>query len=364
MGKPAARLTDMHMCPMVTPGVPPIPHVGGPITGPGAPTVLIGGMPAAVMGDMCVCTGPPDSIIMGSLGVFIGDKPAARMGDPTAHGGMIAIGCPTVLIGDIMPGSPASPVVPLPILVAMQQMGASNASKADQLLTMKAAAKKGMPFCEKCEAAKMKGTSSNSPGSGAGLVKWIKDKLTTKEKSIPINQNKSFLITPPDKDLVGQKKNDTCAMASIAMAIKKISGTDLTEDQVIAESKKYKGGYQPGKGTFTNSLKPTIDGLAVQGVTTTSKFYEEKKELFDELNSGKKMVAVVHVNNEHYFGGSGGHFVTVTGVTKDLWGNKYYYIDDPWGEPPPEPAGNGKNLKVPAKDFENAMSGYATILEK
>lgn len=100
MGKPAARLTDMHVCPMVTPGLPPIPHVGGPITGPGCPTVLIGGIPAAVMGDMCVCVGPPDTIILGSTGVMIGGKPAARMGDQCAHGGTIAVGCPTVLIGE------------------------------------------------------------------------------------------------------------------------------------------------------------------------------------------------------------------------------------------------------------------------
>lgn len=96
---PAARLTDMHVCPMVTPMVPPVPHVGGPITGPGVPTVLISKMPAAVMGDMCVCVGPPDSIIKGSATVMIGGRPAARMGDNTAHGGTIAIGVPTVIIG-------------------------------------------------------------------------------------------------------------------------------------------------------------------------------------------------------------------------------------------------------------------------
>lgn len=96
---PAARITDMHVCPMVTPGTPPIPHVGGPITGPGAPTVLIGNMPAAVMGDMCVCTGPPDTIIKGSMTVLISKKPAARMGDMTAHGGSIVAGFPTVMIG-------------------------------------------------------------------------------------------------------------------------------------------------------------------------------------------------------------------------------------------------------------------------
>ncbi|HKJ40510.1 MAG TPA: PAAR domain-containing protein [Sunxiuqinia sp.] len=95
----AARLTDMHTCPMQTPGVPPIPHVGGPIIGPGAPTVLIAGIPAAVLGDSVTCVGPPDSIVMGSATVMITGKPAARMGDTTAHGGSIVLGCPTVMIG-------------------------------------------------------------------------------------------------------------------------------------------------------------------------------------------------------------------------------------------------------------------------
>ncbi|MEL1242804.1 PAAR domain-containing protein [Flavobacterium sp. DGU11] len=99
MPAPAARLTDMHMCPMVTPGLPPIPHVGGPIMGPGVPTVLIGKLPAAVLGDMCTCVGPPDSIIKGSATVLIGGKPAARMGDSCAHGGTIVLGCINVLIG-------------------------------------------------------------------------------------------------------------------------------------------------------------------------------------------------------------------------------------------------------------------------
>jgi uncharacterized Zn-binding protein involved in type VI secretion len=95
----AARVTDMHTCPMQTPGTPPIPHVGGPVIGPGVATVLIGGIPAAVVGDSCVCVGPPDSIVMGSSTVMIGGMPAARMGDSTAHGGSIVLGCPTVMIG-------------------------------------------------------------------------------------------------------------------------------------------------------------------------------------------------------------------------------------------------------------------------
>jgi uncharacterized Zn-binding protein involved in type VI secretion len=96
---PAARITDFHTCPMVTPALPPIPHVGGPIVGPGNSTVLIGKMPATVLGDTCVCVGPPDTIVQGSSTVFIGGKPAARMGDKTAHGGVIGVGFPSVIIG-------------------------------------------------------------------------------------------------------------------------------------------------------------------------------------------------------------------------------------------------------------------------
>ncbi|HAB16737.1 MAG TPA: PAAR domain-containing protein [Verrucomicrobiota bacterium] len=96
MAQPAARITDLHVCPMVT-GL--VPHVGGPILPPGALTVLISGVPAACVGDQAVCVGPPDSIIKGSATVLIGGKPAARLGDSTAHGGTISVGCPTVLIG-------------------------------------------------------------------------------------------------------------------------------------------------------------------------------------------------------------------------------------------------------------------------
>ena len=100
MRQPAARVGDIHACPMQTPAFPsPVPHVGGPITGPGVMNVLIGGLPAAVMGDMCTCTGPPAAILKGSLSVLIGGRPAARLGDPTAHGGTITTGFPTVLIG-------------------------------------------------------------------------------------------------------------------------------------------------------------------------------------------------------------------------------------------------------------------------
>jgi uncharacterized Zn-binding protein involved in type VI secretion len=96
MPQPAARVGDMHVCPMITVLVP---HVGGPVLPPGCLTVLIGGMPAARMGDMALCVGPPDIIILGAPTVLIGGMPAARMGDATAHGGVIMIGYPMVLVG-------------------------------------------------------------------------------------------------------------------------------------------------------------------------------------------------------------------------------------------------------------------------
>jgi len=95
MGMPAARISDMHVCPMVTAIVP---HVGGPIA-LGCFTVLTGGLPQARVGDMAVCVGPPDVIALGSFTVLVGGMPAARLGDLTAHGGTIVLGCFTVLIG-------------------------------------------------------------------------------------------------------------------------------------------------------------------------------------------------------------------------------------------------------------------------
>ncbi|XXU82039.1 PAAR domain-containing protein [Sorangium sp. So ce1099] len=124
---PAARVTDMHVCPKVEPG--PVPHVGGPILPAGEPTVIIGFMPAAREGDMAVCVGPPDKVSKGESSVLIGNKPAARLGDPMEHGGVIVLGCPTVLIG----------------------------SSAQGVAIAAASAK---PFCEECEKAKQEAGGS------------------------------------------------------------------------------------------------------------------------------------------------------------------------------------------------------------
>jgi uncharacterized Zn-binding protein involved in type VI secretion len=133
---PAARISDMHTCPMVNPG--PVPHVGGPIVS-GESTVLIGFMPAARVGDSAVCVPAMDSISQGASNVIIEHKPAARLGDPTAHGGVIVAGCPTVIIGT-----------------------------SGQSLTLKAAAADGKPFCEECEKARKKLEAEKAAQGGGG----------------------------------------------------------------------------------------------------------------------------------------------------------------------------------------------------
>ena len=118
----AARVGDMHTCPMVTGTVP---HVGGPILPPACPTVLIGNLPAARVGDMLVCVGPTDVIAKGSPTVIIGGMLAARIGDLTVHGGVIIVGCPTVIIGEVGMGKPVT-VNPSPPAAAFRQAAANG----------------------------------------------------------------------------------------------------------------------------------------------------------------------------------------------------------------------------------------------
>lgn len=154
MGQPAARAGDMHLCPMVTPGVPPIPHVGGPVLPPCSINVLTGGQPQARATDMCTCVGPPDVIAKASLGVMVNNMPAARMGDMCAHGGTIVVGFPMVLIGDMMPGGGGGGGGGM----GMPQGGFSGggaplldfASVAAQVETLKKAAADAAAFCETC----------------------------------------------------------------------------------------------------------------------------------------------------------------------------------------------------------------------
>jgi uncharacterized Zn-binding protein involved in type VI secretion len=157
---PAARIGDMHVCPIVVPGTPPIPHVGGPVLA-GSPNVVIGSMPAARVGDQTICTGMgiPDPIAKGSATVMINGMPAARIGDLTSHGGSVVAGFPTVIIGDSSNGGGGAP--------GMARSGAGEAKKVSDVISplisghamtapdiqtkaLKAAAKSGTPFCDVC----------------------------------------------------------------------------------------------------------------------------------------------------------------------------------------------------------------------
>lgn len=133
MGRPAARVTDMHTCPMVTPGTPPIPHVGGPIIPACSPNVLTGNLPQARVTDKAVCVGPMDMIVQGSATVFVNGLPAARLGDKTTHGGVIVTGQMNVLIGDMSSTGGAN-------------FGMAGAAPPADALCMKDAANAGSPF--------------------------------------------------------------------------------------------------------------------------------------------------------------------------------------------------------------------------
>lgn len=95
MGFPAARLTDLHICPLLNPMVMP---TGGPII-TASPNVVTMGLPQARVNDICLCTTPPDTIALGSFTVMVNGQPAARLGPLTSNGGVIILGAMTVLIG-------------------------------------------------------------------------------------------------------------------------------------------------------------------------------------------------------------------------------------------------------------------------
>jgi uncharacterized Zn-binding protein involved in type VI secretion len=199
---PAARITDMHVCPMVT-GV--VPHVGGPILPPGCPTVLIGDLPAARAMDMATCVGPPDMIAMGSPTVLIGNMMAARMGDPTVHGGVIVLGCPTVMIGEVGMGSPTV-VTPDPPLVLLAQ-AMQGASAADQSVTGASGFSPGVAGEALAQAAQnaapfvsMDADQASTVTASPDKTHWISIELTDQDgKPVP---DEMYHIELPDGSAV------------------------------------------------------------------------------------------------------------------------------------------------------------------
>src|SRR5262252_868980 len=89
-GSPAARLTDLHECPLS----------GGPILPTCSLNVRTNLLPASRLGDEAGDAEGPDPIIEGSPTVRINSRLAVRVGDQTLGGGEIAEGSPNVRIGD------------------------------------------------------------------------------------------------------------------------------------------------------------------------------------------------------------------------------------------------------------------------
>ena len=157
MGQPAARLTDLHTCPIPT-------HVGGPIVAPGMPTVLTGKLPQARVTDTCICVGPPDIIVQGAWTVLVGKLPAARMGDMTAHGGVIVKGKMTVLIGSGGGGGggaggggggaygSASGGTGSDMIASIGALAMGGYIPRPQSRALTGAAASRAPFCERCPA--------------------------------------------------------------------------------------------------------------------------------------------------------------------------------------------------------------------
>ena len=90
-----------HTCPLSNSVSGVLHNSAGQLITPTRPsTVMIDGSIAVIVNDMCLCIEPGNSVKKGSTTVKIDGQFAARMGDPTAHGGTIDQGSSSVFIGD------------------------------------------------------------------------------------------------------------------------------------------------------------------------------------------------------------------------------------------------------------------------
>jgi uncharacterized Zn-binding protein involved in type VI secretion len=302
---PAARITDMHVCPMVT-GI--VPHVGGPILPPGCPTVLIGMLPAARVTDMATCVGPPDIIAMGSPTVLIGNLMAARIGDPTAHGGVIILGCFTVIIGEA--GAP-SPAAPGGGGVGGALLGAALGALAGLALVGPAGAIIG--------------------GVAGGMA--------------------GDALTLGSRPLFGQETPMSCGIASTRMVIATITGKTISEATLRTESQSYPGSYTDVDGTRLDNL---TDLLRANGVANAST--PKSGQSIDDLQRATAggAPAIAHFRNP----GGGGHFVVVDGVRDNSDGSQTIMLRDPW------PPGDGTRREMSGADFNSrGFSGWTVTTD-
>lgn len=240
-GKPIATITSMHVCPMVTGTVP---HVGGPVMGPGAPTVLINGKPAALMGDMCTCAGPPDTIAMGNPLVLINGTPVACMGDMTAHGGVITVGDPTVMIGSATPvASAVMPVkaIPFPKIDFVDRAVAAFSGNGGKL---KEAEKKQEEVKKQAEAKEPEPVIYNLQWKKENMI--IRDSKVIKQVTLSASvagdcegQTVSFKIkTAPPKKAGKEAAHEEVVELSGTVADKRVEVVWEVEDKTKKNSSK------------------------------------------------------------------------------------------------------------------------------
>lgn len=357
--KPAARLTDMHTCPLATPGTPPIPHVGGPIMPPCYPPVLIGMLPAARVSDMCLCVGPPDVIVQGSPTVLIGMLPSARIGDLTAHGGVIVTGLPTVLIGDFGggPGGFGGLGQFAPILSAQAAKRAEekfenlslvdkrtlnqalNAAKSDdeRAYILKAfAAGHGADDCS-AFATKIRGQSKqwmqnnlqltgNTSGKGV-QQQWSHSCNATTVQAVRGQMDPIYALQVhednPNFDKVdgsdATKENPNLAQDQQDMLTSQYSGPTAGPHSGVAVGRDQAGGQGRWADDLLNNMQDTT------GVEyTTTKDPANPTDLIDNgLDTGAPVPIVIGNGNGQYT-----HYVLVTGSSDGP--PKTYTIHDPW----------------------------------
>jgi uncharacterized Zn-binding protein involved in type VI secretion len=257
-----------------------VPHVGGPILPPGAPTVLIDFLPAATVTTMATCVGPPDMIVMGSVGVMIDFLPAARLGDPTVHGGVIVMGSPTCIIGEVGTPSPGAGGLG----GVMGGMVASGATQPQQNASVSATAGSGTVSTSSSPDAS---TLQNSQFNGVNADRVIPG---TNNKVAVIGRSMASAVAPYAEGLQKQCNcnvetfsGDNISPAALTEwnNLKKQYAPDLIPEDAVKKSQIFKENQAWAQKLADQGYTVVdVDNPAKEGA---SPFYEmEKQTLFGD----------------------------------------------------------------------------------
>lgn len=235
MFSPVGRVQDMHICPMQTPAVVPIPHVGGPVAGPGALSVMAGGVPVSVMGDFAVCAGPPDTMPSGSATVFAEGRSVVRITDMSAHGGVILVGLPTVMVGD------------------------SGGAGSSQAATMSAAKAGGSAFvrseCNAKAADAVAATAAPPPAAGTA---WVEVEFVDRGGH-PVPFQRAVVTDAKGTARIGfSDKDGLIRIQGMAVGPCTITVPDLDESSLLPES----AGAAAASGTMAAAAATTATATA------------------------------------------------------------------------------------------------------